>query len=202
MMVVAMSAVLARLSRNGIFAVRMIWMMSVWVSKDSTNQPVWNSAALFQALKTIEHREIRDVVEDRADRADEQHEIRDIADVPSPRHRQVFRVDVVGRDGRLRKVVEQVVGEHLDRRHRQERQDDAGAEHAEHVAEIGARAHLDVLRDVAEDFAALENAIAEYGQALLEQDDVRSILGDVDGAVHRYADIRGLQGRSVVDAIA
>jgi len=44
MMVVVMSAVLARLSRNGIFAVRMIWMMSVWVSRDSTNQPVWNSA--------------------------------------------------------------------------------------------------------------------------------------------------------------
>jgi hypothetical protein len=29
MMVVVMSAVLARLSRNGIFAVRMIWIMSV-----------------------------------------------------------------------------------------------------------------------------------------------------------------------------
>jgi hypothetical protein len=52
MMVVVISAVLARLSRKGILAVRMIWMMSVWVSRDSTNQPVWNSAGLFHALKT------------------------------------------------------------------------------------------------------------------------------------------------------
>ena len=50
-MVVVMSAALARLSRNGIFAVRMMWMMSVWVSRDSTNQPLWNKAGLLQALK-------------------------------------------------------------------------------------------------------------------------------------------------------
>ena len=37
---VAMRAALARLCRKGIFAVRMMWMMSVCVSSDSTNQPV------------------------------------------------------------------------------------------------------------------------------------------------------------------
>ncbi len=202
MMVVVISAVLARLSRNGIFAVRMIWMMSVWVSSDSTNQPVWNSAALFHASKAVEHREIRHVVEDRADRADAEHELRDVADVPAPRHREIFGVDIVGRDGGLREVVEQVVGEHLDRRHRQERQEDAGAEHAEHVAEIGAGAHLDIFGDVAEHLAALDDAVAEHGQALLQQDDVGGVLGDVDGAVHRYADVGGLERRSVVDAVA
>jgi hypothetical protein len=30
----------ARLCRNGILLVRMTWMMSVWVSRLSTNQPV------------------------------------------------------------------------------------------------------------------------------------------------------------------
>ena len=35
--------------------------------------------------------------------------------------------------------------------HRQERQEDAGAEHAKHIAEIGAGAHLDVFGDIAED---------------------------------------------------
>jgi len=35
--VVVISAALARLSRNEILAVRMIWMMKVWVSRDSTN---------------------------------------------------------------------------------------------------------------------------------------------------------------------
>ena len=34
------SGQLARLCRNGILLVRMMWMISVWVSSDSTNQPV------------------------------------------------------------------------------------------------------------------------------------------------------------------
>jgi hypothetical protein len=38
--VVAISAQLARLCKNGILFVRMTWMMSVCVIKDSTNQPV------------------------------------------------------------------------------------------------------------------------------------------------------------------
>jgi hypothetical protein len=36
---------------NGIFAVRMMWMIRVWVSRDSTNHPVWNSGGLFQESK-------------------------------------------------------------------------------------------------------------------------------------------------------
>ncbi len=38
--VVVMSAVLARLWKNGILAVRIMWMIKVCVSRDSTNQPV------------------------------------------------------------------------------------------------------------------------------------------------------------------
>jgi hypothetical protein len=49
--VVVMRGVLARLSMNGIFAVRMMWMIRVWVSRDSTNHPVWNSGGLFQESK-------------------------------------------------------------------------------------------------------------------------------------------------------
>jgi hypothetical protein len=51
MRLVVISAGLARLCRKGIFAVRMMWMMSVCVSRDSTNQPVWNSDGLFQQSK-------------------------------------------------------------------------------------------------------------------------------------------------------
>jgi len=39
---VATSAALARLWKKGTLAVRIMWMISVWVSSDSTNQPVWN----------------------------------------------------------------------------------------------------------------------------------------------------------------
>ena len=41
--VVTISGQLARLWRKGMRLVRMMWMMSVCVSSDSTNQPVWNS---------------------------------------------------------------------------------------------------------------------------------------------------------------
>ena len=47
--VVTMSGQLARLCRNGMWLVRMMWMISVCVSSDSTNQPVWNSCSVLQS---------------------------------------------------------------------------------------------------------------------------------------------------------
>ena len=41
--VVTVNGQLARLWKNGIRLVRMMWMISVCVISDSTNQPVWNS---------------------------------------------------------------------------------------------------------------------------------------------------------------
>ena len=35
---------------NGIRLVRITWMIRVWVISDSTNQPVWNSAAAYVRL--------------------------------------------------------------------------------------------------------------------------------------------------------
>jgi hypothetical protein len=43
---------LARLCKNGIFAVRMMWMIKVCVSSDSTNHPVWNNGGLLQAANS------------------------------------------------------------------------------------------------------------------------------------------------------
>ena len=55
--VVAIRGQLAQLCRNGIWFVRMMWMISVCVSSDSTNQPVWNSArcAGVPAVEDVEH---------------------------------------------------------------------------------------------------------------------------------------------------
>ena len=149
-----------------------------------------------------QHHEEGQVVEDRADRSDQQHEAREVADVPLARHRQVFLIHVVGRDGGLGEVVQQVVGQNLDRQHRQERQEDAGAEHAEHVPEVRAGAHLDIFDDVAEHLAALDRPVVQHGQALFEQDDVRRFLGDVHRGIDGDADIGRLQRRAVVDAVA
>ena len=43
---------------------------------------------IIPRIEDVEHREISDIIEDRADWTDEQHELRDVSNVPSPRHRQ------------------------------------------------------------------------------------------------------------------
>ena len=88
------------------------------------------------------------------------------------------------------------------RRHGQEGQQGAGAEHAEHVAEVGAGPHADVLDDVGEDLAALEHAFLQDHQALFEQDHVGGFLGDVHGGIDGDAHVGGAQGGGVVDAVA
>ena len=101
-----------------------------------------------------------------------------------------------------REVVEQVVGQDLDRGHRQERHEDARPQHAEHVAEVAAGPHADVLEDVGEDLAPLEHALLQHQQVFLQQDHVRRFLGDVDGGVDADAHVGGAEGRGVVDAVA
>ena len=153
------------------------------------------------AAEEVEHQEERGVVEDGAHGPDEVHEPPDVADVPFPRHRGELRVHAVGRDPDLGHVVEHVVREDLDGEHGQEGQEEAAAHDAEHVAEVGARPHADVLDDVSEDLAALDDAVVQHEEALLQQDDVRRLLGHVHGGVHGDPDVRLLEGRGVVDAV-
>ena len=109
---------------------------------------------------------------------------------------------MVARDGRLGEVIKQIIREHLYWQHRQEGQQHAGPEQAEHAAEIRAGAHLDVFDDVAEHLASFQDALLENQQVFFKQDDVGQLLGDVDGAVHRNADVRGLERETVIDAVA
>ena len=92
--------------------------------------------------------------------------------------------------------------EQLDRQHRQERQEDARDQYAEHVAEIGARRHLDVLDDVGKCLAPLDDRLLQHHQALLQQDDVGRLLGDIDGRIDRNTHVRVFQRRRIVDAVA
>ena len=46
------------------------------------------------------------------------------------------------------------------------------------------------------------DAVGEYVEVLLEQDDVGGVLGDVGGRVDRNADVGRVQGEGVVDAVA
>ena len=141
-------------------------------------------------------------VEDRTDRPEAQHEAANVAGVPFQGGRHQILVDTVERDADLREVVEQVLHQQVQRQHRQERQEGAGHQHRQHVAEVGAGRHADVLQQVAEGGAALHHAFVQHHQALLQQDDVGRLLGDVHGRIHRDAQVGRAQRRRVVDAVA
>src|ERR1700730_150592 len=117
---------------------------------------------IIPAVEDVEHGEESGVVEDRADWPDEHHELENIADVPFPRNHEIVLVDIVGRNRRLREIIDQVVGEHLDRQHWQEGQKDAGTEHAEHIAEITARTHLDIFGDITKHLPPFDNAFLQH----------------------------------------
>ena len=154
------------------------------------------------AAEHVEHHEVGRVVEDRRARADEHDEAGERLDVPRSWLPDLVGVDIVGRDRGLTEIVEQVVGQDLDRQHRQERDEDARAEHAEHVAEVARRTHADVLGDVREHPAAFEHALVDDEQRLLEQDHVGGLLRDVDGRVDADPDVGGMERGRVVDAVA
>src|SRR5476651_927064 len=141
-------------------------------------------------------------VEDRRGRPDPDHETPDVFSVPLAWFAQVFLVHLVPRQGQLGDVVHQVLQQQMDCQHRQERYYRSGYQHREHVAEVGAGRHVQVLHDVAERFAAFEYAFFQHHQALLEQDDVRRLLGDVRAAVHGNAHVCVTQGWGIVDAVA
>ena len=58
------------------------------------------------------------------------------------------------------------------------------------------------LRMLAKTFRPSTHALLQHQQALLQQDGVGRLLGDIDGRVHRDADVGGPEGRGVVDAVA
>jgi hypothetical protein len=150
-------------------------------------------------MEDLQHNEECRVIEDRADRPDEEDEAFYLRDVPRPRPRYLLIVHCVVGNRHLGEVVQQVIGQHLDWRHRQKRQEGARSQYAEHISEVRARPHADVFQDVREYLAAFDHTSFQYRQILLQQDQICRFLGDVRGRVNRDADVGGLQegGRGV-----
>ena len=67
----------------------------------------------------------------------------------------------------------------MDAHHGQEGQQRRGCRHREHIAEIGACRHFNVLDQVGVDLAALDDALFQYHQIFFQQDDICQLLGHI-----------------------
>ena len=71
-----------------------------------------------------------------------------------------------------------------------------------HLAHVGGEQELDGLADVVVDAAALLHRAHDGGEVVVRQHHIRHVLGNVGaGDAHTHADISGLDGRRVVDAV-
>src|SRR5262249_15984660 len=100
--------------------------------------------------------------------SNEENEPRDMAHGPWSWLGNLLRVHVIGWNRHLREVIEEVVSQDLNRLHRQERQPDARAKHAEQIAEARNGPPSDVFEDGREGLAALEDSLLQHHQALFQ----------------------------------
>ena len=154
---------------------------------------------------SVEHPEQhpeREEIIDRADGADDHHELANEPNLPSLGPVQQGGIHIVAGDADLRNVVKKVVQQDLRRQHGQEWQEERCRGHAEHVSEVRARAHDDVLHDVGEAAPPLDDPVVQDRKVLFQQDDLRGVLRHLHAIHDGNADIRGVQRRSIVDAVA
>ena len=84
----------------------------------------------------IPHQQISRNIEYRTDRPDADHETAQIGSIPLTRLQQIFTVDLVKRYRRLRNIIQQVLYQQMNRKHRQERQESTRRQYTEHITEI------------------------------------------------------------------
>ena len=164
------------------------------------NQPVWNARSLTPSTRSSSPK----VTKSKSDEIGPKMSMNRWIAWTSQRAgtAPTVRIDGVGRDRRLRRVVDEVVEQDLAGRHRQEGQQQRRPGHAQHVAEVGAGPHPDVLEGVGERAPAFDHAPADRREARLEQDDVGRRARHVGRVVHADPHVRRVQRRRVVDAVA
>ncbi len=113
---------------------------------DSINQPVRNCAgwALRRNKKDAEGQ----VIEDGTDQTEGNHKISNKTDVPAPWFFHQFLIHPIGGNGQLREIGQQIGQQDLFGQQGQKGQKEGGPGHAEHVAEIGAGGHKDILQGI------------------------------------------------------
>ena len=135
------------------------------------------------------------------DETDEDHEVADQLDIPVPGLANETRIHIVGGNRYLSQVVKEIIEQDLRGQHRQEWQEYGCCRHAEHVAEVRTRAHQEILHHISESLSALDDAVVKHLETALHQDDFCSVFRNIDRGRYRYADIRGVKRRRIVDAV-
>ncbi len=98
-------------------------------------------------------------------------------------------------------VVHDVLYEDMDRKHRQEREENGSYDHGDYVSEVSARSHLDVFKNVGEGLPAVGDAGLQNVEILLQKNDPGGLLCDVDSGINGDPDVSLLKGCGVVDAV-
>src|SRR5207247_7593226 len=110
-----------------------------------------------------------------ADGTNVNHEVANELDIPMARLSDEAWVHVVGRNRYLGEIIQKIVEQDLSRQHRQERKKNRCRRHAGHVAEVRARAHQQILHNVAEGFTSFDDSLMKDVKAALQQDNVGQI---------------------------
>lgn len=113
------------------------------------------------------HEDVGHEVEDGAGGADPQHELAHAGGVPLAGHADELLVHVIPWDGQAAAVVDEVQQEQMDAHHGQERQQGGRCQDTEHVSEVGARGHLDVLDHVRVGLSTIDDALLQDHEILL-----------------------------------
>src|SRR4029077_11039212 len=108
----------------------------------------------FPTTKQVQHYEESCIVENRTDRTDKQDKLGNLTNLPTAWFRGLLWPNVIGRNRNLRKVIQEIVREHLQGRHRHKRQEGTRTKYTEHVAKVGTCSHANVFEDIHENLPA------------------------------------------------
>ena len=144
----------------------------------------------------------RQKVVDGADGTNVNHEVANELDIPVARLSDKAGIHVISGNGHLGEIIEKIVEQDLRGKHRKKRKKNRCRRHAEHVAEVRARAHEQILHDVAERLASFDDSLVKDVEAALHQNNVGSVFGDIHRRRHGNTNVGAVKGWRVIDSVA
>src|SRR4030095_13891212 len=94
-----------------------------------------------------------------------------------------------------------IVQKNLRGQHREEWEKERCSRHAEHVSEVRAGVHQQILQAVSGSPATLDDSVVKDSKSGPQENDVGCIAGDIHRSPNRNADISRLQRWCVIDAV-